>query len=336
MGRAAEPDVFFTIILPVFNDTCFFRSCIDSVINQSFCNFEIIIVDDGSFDSSGEIAEEYAKKYEFIKVCHQHNGGLSSARNLGIRNATGKYLLFVDSDDFYVSDNALSILFGYVTADKPQALFFLPKEFDSTGTKIVLAKNSCPVCTDHLFQSSGIVDELYRDDGQWITMAQTKVIERDYLLTNNLFFVEGIYHEDDEWIARILLSNPSIKCVNEMLYGYRHRGDSIIRTDDKAKQIKKYENRLQVAQAMLNNDNAKKYPAFCGYACDYFLQAFLNIEKAEGGVVYIQNLMTLYKNAFRNFNLSKKPIHILISCFYQIFGVSICIRLINIIYGVQF
>ena len=89
-----------SIIVPVYNVEKYLKRCIDSILNQSFTDFELILVDDGSTDNSGEIIDEYAIKDERIKVIHKENGGLSSARNVGIEYSKGNYIAFVDSDDW--------------------------------------------------------------------------------------------------------------------------------------------------------------------------------------------------------------------------------------------
>ena len=89
-----------SVIVPIYDVEKFLAECIESIINQSYENLEIILVDDGSHDNSGKIADEYAKKDERIKVIHKPNGGLSDARNAGLQIATGEYLMFSDSDDF--------------------------------------------------------------------------------------------------------------------------------------------------------------------------------------------------------------------------------------------
>lgn len=96
--------VKLSIILPVYNVSQYLRQCIDSILNQPFKDFELIIVDDGSTDDSGKICDEYVYKDLRVKVYHKLNGGLSSARNYGISKHRGKYLSFIDSDDFIVGD----------------------------------------------------------------------------------------------------------------------------------------------------------------------------------------------------------------------------------------
>lgn len=94
----------FSVIIPVYNVEKYLVRCIKSVMNQTYTNFELILVDDGSQDSSGKICDEYAKNNQQIKVIHQNNKGVSSARNIGIKSAIGKYIVFVDSDDMVERD----------------------------------------------------------------------------------------------------------------------------------------------------------------------------------------------------------------------------------------
>ena len=99
-----------SVIIPVYNVEKYIKRCLDSVINQTYENLEIILVDDGTPDNSGVICDEYAKKDERIKVIHKENGGLSSARNAGLDIAKGEYISFIDSDD-YISDNFIERLY---------------------------------------------------------------------------------------------------------------------------------------------------------------------------------------------------------------------------------
>lgn len=88
-----------SVIVPVYNTEAYLHKCIDSILNQSFTNFELLLIDDGSTDKSGQICDEYAKKDFRVKVFHKNNGGVSSARNIGLNNAKGQWVTFIDSDD---------------------------------------------------------------------------------------------------------------------------------------------------------------------------------------------------------------------------------------------
>ena len=107
-----------SIIIPVYNVELYLEKCLDSIINQTYKNIEILLVDDGSKDNSGKMCDEYAKKDNRIKVIHKENGGLSSARNCGIKNSNGKYLTFVDSDDI-------------IELDMIESLYHLMNKYDS-------------------------------------------------------------------------------------------------------------------------------------------------------------------------------------------------------------
>ncbi len=109
--------MFFSVIVPVYNVAPYLRKCLDSLVRQTCTDKEIILVDDGSTDSSRVICDEYAKMYDFVRVVHQENQGLSGARNTGIERATGEWLSFVDSDDWVDSD-MLERLMGYIIATR--------------------------------------------------------------------------------------------------------------------------------------------------------------------------------------------------------------------------
>ena len=111
-----------SIIIPIYNVEKYLTVCIDSLMNQGDLRMEIILVNDGSTDLSGEIADEYAKKEERIKVIHQENGGASAARNVGLDIATGEYIAFLDSDD-WIKDESLSLLYDEAVKHKIQARF---------------------------------------------------------------------------------------------------------------------------------------------------------------------------------------------------------------------
>ena len=99
-----------SVIIPVYNTEKYLHRCIDSVLAQTYQDFELLLIDDGSKDSSGAICDEYAAKDARVRVFHKENGGVSSARNLGLDNAQGKYLMFLDSDDFWLQDDVLEVL----------------------------------------------------------------------------------------------------------------------------------------------------------------------------------------------------------------------------------
>ena len=105
-----------SIIIPIYNTAAWIPACIESIINQSFSDFEILLIDDGSTDGSGVICDMYTKTDSRIRVFHKKNGGVSSARNYGLDKATGEWIYFVDSDDELLPD-CLRIMTGYIRDD---------------------------------------------------------------------------------------------------------------------------------------------------------------------------------------------------------------------------
>ena len=112
----------FSIVIPVYNVAPYLRECVDSVLAQNSTDYEIILVDDGSTDNSPAICDEYAEKYSQIKVIHKANGGLSDARNFGIKKAQGDYLMFLDSDDFWNRENVLLDLHNIIKENNPDLI----------------------------------------------------------------------------------------------------------------------------------------------------------------------------------------------------------------------
>ncbi len=102
-----------SVIVPAYNVESYLADCLDSILNQTYPNIEVIVIDDGSPDRSGEIAENYKQKDRRIKVIHQENGGLSVARNSGLDNATGEFVCFIDSDD-WIEPDYLELLYSAV------------------------------------------------------------------------------------------------------------------------------------------------------------------------------------------------------------------------------
>ena len=219
-----------SVIIPIYKVEKYLRQCVDSVINQKIENLELILVDDGSPDQCPQICDEYAEKYDFIKVIHKPNGGLSSARNTGIRAAAGEYLIFMDSDDWWNPDVDVNAMFAEVS-QRPNVEMFLFSSLDYIEGAGYFKR------TEH-GRLDGIrvdtVEHYYEDllnNGNLEISAATKILKRSFLIENDLFFKEGIVCEDSEWIVRLLRVLSAVCVLNEPLYICRlGRADSITNT----------------------------------------------------------------------------------------------------------
>lgn len=149
----------FSIIVPIYKVEKYLEICIDSIIGQSFCNFELILVDDGSPDTCGEICDRYSSSDTRVKVVHKENGGLSSARNAGLDIATGKYVIFIDSDDFWDDASALEHIHINLTETDADVLVFTAKRYYESEDKYTYIITSDVDRTKISNNNEGIEDE---------------------------------------------------------------------------------------------------------------------------------------------------------------------------------
>lgn len=219
-------DPFFSIIIPVYNVEDYLEECLISVITQAYESCEVILIDDGSTDGSGEVCDRFAREHLGIKiyVIHQKNAGLSVARNVGIKMAQGKYILFLDSDDFIDTDtlehfaqilkkNSVDILIttrNYEFSATKQAHIYPKEPSDITGNMNGIQ-----------YISAAVPSGLYQ------ACAQYNIYSRRFLLKNNFQFEQGIYHEDELWSLQTLPSAQTVYVEDYPFYYHRMREGSI-------------------------------------------------------------------------------------------------------------
>lgn len=212
-----------SIIVPVYNIENFISGCIESLINQTYTNIEIILVDDGSTDGSAALCDEYAKKGSQIKVIHKQNGGLSSARNTGLSVAKGTYIMFVDGDD-YLSLNAVELLVNLLSKSDTDFIQFDYLETESEYSQNIDRTVFNPVVISN---TKAIFEKLY-DIGGAAASACTKFYKKE--LFNNLSFKEGIIHEDEYFTTYLLQNAKSVMYIPCKLYYYVMRQNSIVKS----------------------------------------------------------------------------------------------------------
>ena len=216
----------FSIIIPVYNVERYLQECVKSVLEQSFQNFEIILVDDGSKDNSGKLCDELSEKNDTIKVIHKENGGLSDARNFGIKEAKGEYLVFLDSDDFWDDTEFLEKLNEIIQKkEKDLIIIGLKKYFEST--------NRIEEKDNEKLNNNESIEELLKNN-LYKACACSKIIKRNIVIENNLYFPKGRLSEDIEWCARVLkvIDLNKIYYFPNNVYVYRQRENSISKKVD--------------------------------------------------------------------------------------------------------
>lgn len=232
MAENRKSKNFFSIIIPVYKVEKYLSKCVESVLSQSFYDWEAILVDDGSPDDCPALCDDYAKKDKRIKVVHKPNGGLSDARDAGIAAANGKYILFLDSDDYLYSDTVLAeILNSLKTANFPE-ICYLPNEYWSSNPNSVSSKYKDETLLLEKFLKRVIKNYYLHTAGQQF------VLRLDYLKENSLRFEKGILHEDELWFAQILMQVKNIHICPCVFYFYVDNRDGSIINSVKEKNVK--------------------------------------------------------------------------------------------------
>ena len=227
-----------SIIIPVYNVSNYIERSLNSAINQTWQDLEIILINDCTPDNSIEIAREIIKKHQhgtIIRIInHEINKGLSAARNTGIKHSTGEYLFFLDSDDYISSDCIEKLASGL---DKNKVDFAIGNYKIDGGNRAV----------PQLKMKDGIINGnnnifKYYQEGLWYVMAWNKLVSRDLIIKNNVFFQEGILHEDDLWSFKLATVAQNMLVINDRTYFYVVNPDSI----SVAPKIKNLESRIEI------------------------------------------------------------------------------------------
>ena len=211
-----------SIVVPIYNVEEYLDSCINSIVNQTYKNIEIILVDDGSPDNSGSMCDLWQSRDSRIKVIHKENGGLSDARNVGISEATGKYISLVDSDDTITNDMIETLMFYQqkYNADIVQGMF---KDF--INEEDITINNEKPTCT--VINKIDAIKNLYdKKYGLQSTVVWNKLYKAE--LFKELKFPKGKVHEDEFTVYKLYYKSSKIVLLNKVIYNYRKRPESIM------------------------------------------------------------------------------------------------------------
>ena len=219
-----------SVIVPVYKVEQYLRKCVDSIIKQTYSNLEIILIDDGSPDNCPIICDEYAMKDNRVVVIHKKNGGLSDARNVGIAKSTGKYITFVDSDDYIASDY-IEYLYKLILSANGDVSIVLPQIFYDNQEQVAISNKKESI---RIYDSkSALLTMLYQkkfDTSAWGKLYSKKIFE-------DVVFPVGNIYEDISTIYKTLLKSKVIVYSNQKKYYYLKRNDSIMGRSFKEKDM---------------------------------------------------------------------------------------------------
>ena len=255
-----------SVVVPVYNVERYLGKCLESIVRQTYANIEIVLVDDGSTDSGGQICDLYANKDSRVKVIHKKNGGLSDARNKGIEESKGKYLIFVDSDDV-IDETLVEYLYNLVKTEGAEigVCDFL---HCYEGSDIRFTEET----SRRTFSGeSAIAEMLYQTS--FLVAACAKIFRRE--LFDTILFPLGMLYEDSAIMYKIFDRADTVVYGNAKLYGYMHRDNSITTKKFTCSDLDIITISQQIVRDFENRDRLLKNAARSYYvtAC---LRVFLN------------------------------------------------------------
>ncbi len=312
-----ENQALVSIIIPVYNVENYLRECIDSAVNQTYQNLEIILVDDGSTDSSGKICDEYLEKDERVTVVHQKNGGLSRARNRGLEESTGKYIYFLDSDD-YISTDAIEKLYRIINTEKTDFVFFDAISFEDSSKGFNIEQRYKRNNSYNSDNGINILSAMQKNN-EYHSAVYLMFFDRTFLESNNFKFVPDILYEDLVFTYQAYCKAKKVVQCCEALYYRRYRPNSIMTS---SKNYKHFSSIVQVyKEILLCSSDITNEPFAINYLSRCAFNVFNIYEKLNAKdrrhckkelVEFRKNV--IYNNAFGNISLKMR-------CFGKVFWI---------------
>ena len=320
-----------SIIVPVYNVEKYLEECIDSIIKQTYKNIEIILVDDGSTDNSGKICDRYEKEYDIINVIHKNNGGLCSARNAGLNLSTGKYISFIDSDD-YVEEKYIENLYNESELYNLDIAYCNYRVFEDNRE---LSKKE----KDYLLTEKEINGMDYQslkfENNDWDCYVWIGLYKRDFLLKNELEFYkkDRLLFEDILFTNKSLLKAEKVKFISYCGYNYRNRWqDSLCRQKSDEWRIESYYNIMNEFINLYNYSNSKDEKKIIGQVLYNVLTGLLEsiyyFDKKDKDIYYKMINKTGIKKILRKNIIGKKNLfkciifNINLKLYYNIFNLK--------------
>ena len=228
---------FLSIIIPVYKVEKYLKQCVDSILNQTFKDIEIILVDDGSPDNCPKICDEYKNIDTRVKVIHKLNEGVSVARNIGLQSACGQYVTFVDSDDYWNNEHCLNEIVKQLES-RPDFIIFGMSKYYQQDKRLIKQ----PIFyTEEIIKSDNKIEifNYLSKNGIFPGAVWDKLIRRDILIKNNIQFNSNlISSEDIDFVLNLILYSKKIKCSNTNMYVYRQQREESVTNNIRTKNVR--------------------------------------------------------------------------------------------------
>ena len=330
MKIANDNNKLISVVVAVYNIEKYIGECIESILNQTFSDFELILVDDGSTDKSSEICDSYKAKDSRVRVIHQQNKGPSGARNTGIKVAMGKYVYFVDSDDLLHKDTLKSFV-DILGNDNNYDCIMGSMSFFQDGTDNYIA-DSFNVNNEDIIGKTGKQFFTYvMSNIGYIRMGIRGLYNVEFLRNNELYLPKYSYSEDQEWVIRLLIKANKIAFNSNPYYLYReNRNGSLMNTlslDKTNDTFCVYNSWIELVNAQ-HEDDELFYSALREETVRRYISACLSFAKRlpESDMSEFYERVKQTKKIIKN---SKKIKCKLIYLFMNIFGVRLSIKMLN-------
>ncbi|UUX35239.1 glycosyltransferase [Fundicoccus culcitae] len=296
-----------SVIIPVYNVEDYIEKCVDSVINQSYKDLEILLINDGSTDNSGKICDELQNKYKKVRVFHKENEGLSETRNYGIRKSKGDYIAFLDSDDYIYTDaykNLMSVLLetkvdiviGSLVKYIPENDIYVQKQkkFFSKQGKIISGQEYLTMTIKENIYSAVAVKGIYK---------------KSLINSNNIFFEKGLLHEDELWSPQILIKAKKVIDTGFIFYVHVSREGSITNKKNKTKNSNDL---IRIVYELEKIYNSKLNREDSRYLRNYLVNLYLYALNIGGFLTKESNFNIDKKFLYRNSNSIRNLIKVTI------------------------
>ncbi|MGI2294936.1 glycosyltransferase family 2 protein [Paenibacillus sp. GXUN7292] len=320
---------FFSIVVPVYNVEKYLEDCFQSIIDQRFDDYEILFINDGSTDSSGELCDNVCRKVGNAITLHKTNGGLSDARNVGITAARGEYIILLDSDDL-LNSKALETLYELIVSNKnPDVVvnrikFFSDDPKSSEECKYMFSEDLKELSIAETFQHLIKLDD-------YVPGAWTLVTKRSHIIDNDLYFVKGLLHEDEQWTPRTILKASSLAFNNNCLYLYRQgRNGSITQI----KNVKREMDKLWTVQSLYKESKSTEYTpnssiALLERSSDLYWGVLVRSKQYARNLTEYNKLLDELNSKRNIFKLSNNKKYVLCNVVLRIFGIKITSFILN-------